>query len=280
METIVYFYGTKAECYKDGVQPYRLEKIRQERYCLIKVGLEYKWLEEARQTEERIMAETVRQKRKGLFHRRKGRPKNSMLCELLKTIYPLIDTFGEGYLVYEEKLKRMGFPGLWEKYCAYPEFEDYRQEAWSEPLLAQVRHPSYVILGFSYCLPEFLWQKGDQMKSLCWILPRKLYTREIQNMESAFYEEFGLAIDMRVIDSEEEYKRVRLESKLPVNVLDFSEEEKIQTADLPEGSIWLDMSSMEEKRRRIEERHTDIFYFSLKKHWKQIDTTNKNGYNT
>lgn len=266
METIIYFYGTREKCSCDGVQPYRLEKIRLERYCLIKIGLEYAWLEDAKQTEERIReAAALRKKRRFWFCRRKVKQEHSMLYELLQTIHPLIDAPGESYLVYEEKLKKTGFQDLCGYYCKLPEFEDYLQEVWAEPLLAKVKHSAYVVLGFSYCLPEFLWQKGDRMKSIRWILPRKLYTQEFSEMESAFYEEFGLAIDMRILDSQEEYKKVCLQSRVPVNVLDFSPEEKIQTADLPEGSIWLDMSSMEEKRRRIEERSTGISYFSLKK---------------
>jgi len=73
----------------------------------------------------------------------------------------------------------------------------------------------------------------------------------------------------------------------PSLVLDFSEADRIATADVPRGSIWLDMAASEEKRRRIEDRNTGIRYFSLKKEWKQpqkalnhLDTTSKNGYNT
>lgn len=281
METIIYFYATREKDFHEGVQPYRIERFRKERYCLIKIGLEQAWIKEAMLAEERIPEViTPRKKKRGLSHKAVEKQESSLLQELLQTILPFVDAFDESYLVYEEQIKRLGFANLWNKYCPLPEFEDYLEENWAEPLLTEVKHPSYIILGFSYCLPEFLWQKGDRMKSICWILQGKRYTEEVQEIENTFYEEFGLAIDMRIVASKEDYKRVRLESKVPVNVVDFSGEEKIQVVNLAGGSVWLDMSSMEEKRRRIEERNTGISYFSLKKQWKQIDTISKNRYNT
>lgn len=281
METIIYFYATREKDFHEGVQPYRIERFRKERYCLIKIGLLHTWLEEAMCAEERIPeVANLHKKKRTLFRKDTVKQESSLLQELLQIILPFVDALDESYLVYEEPVKRTGFANLWNKYCPLPEFEDYLQENWSEPLLAEAKHPSYIILGFSYCLPEFLWQKGDRMKSICWVLQGKRYTEEVRELESAFYEEFGLAIDMRMIASKEDYKKVRLQNKLPVNVVDFSGEEKIQVVNLARGSVWLDMSSMEEKRRRIEERNTDISYFSLKKQWKQIDTISKNRYNT
>ena len=63
----------------------------------------------------------------------------------------------------------------------------------------------------------------------------------------------------------------------------------MQTAGVARGSIWLDLYSVEEKQKKMECRNPGIFYFSLKKKWKQVqkvrnmpfflDTAKENGYN-
>lgn len=209
------------------------------------------------------------------------------LGEVGTLFYPMLDYPDESYCVYEEALKNTGFHKLWQKYCGFPEFQDYMQDTWSRPLLQYVEHPSYLILGNAFYLQEFLWEKAQRMKSLQWIVPGKQYTRELAEFEEDICHEFGLTIDMHVLQSAQEYCRVRLRSRLPVNIIDFSGEARLQTVELPTESIWLDMCSMDEKQRRIEDGKCPLRYFSLKKQWKQsqkgryhLDTMGKNGYNT
>lgn len=308
MDTILYFYLDKKDI--SLPQPCTMERIRQERYILLRIGLNHTWLAETQVPKalEFLAEETVDagngevKTPGGFFRRRKARKREkelarerevrrkqlwNRLSQVGELIYPMLDYPDESYCVYEEALKKTDFHKLWQQYCSFPEFHDYMQDTWAEPLLWYAQHSSYLILGNAFCLPDFLWRKAERMKSLQWILPGKQYTEELAAFEEDICQEFGLAIDMHVLKSPEEYRRVRLKSKLPVNIIDFSGEERLQTADLPSESIWLDMSSMEEKRRRIEDRKNPMRYFSLKKQWKQpqkgrdyLDTISKNGYNT
>lgn len=101
------------------------------------------------------------------------------------------------------------------------------------------------------------------------------------------YEEYGLAVEVHLLGEEKELRRRWLNCPFPVVIIDFSGEEKISAADVAKNSIWLDMTASEVKRHRLEDRNTQIAYFSLKKEWKQpqkarnyLDTISKNRYNT
>ncbi len=291
MDTIIYFYLNRKNT--PMTQSCALERIRQERYILLRIGVNHAWIEKTQVPKalEFLTEKTVDAENEGIetaggfFQRRKMKKRKKELArewevrhkqlwrrlgEVGGLLYPMLDYPDESYCVYEEALKKTGFHKLWQQYCSFPEFQDYMQDTWSEPLLQYVEHPSYLILGNAFYLPDFLWKKAERMKSLQWILPGKQYTRELAEFEEDICQEFGLTIDMRVLQSPEEYRRVRLRSKLPVNIIDFSGEERLQTAELPSESIWLDMSSMEEKRRRIEDGKCPMRYFSLKKQWKQL----------
>lgn len=312
MDTILYFYLDKKTLPLH--QPCALERIRQEHYILLRIGLDHTWIEKTQVPKAlEFLAENPSggenngesdkaEAAGGFFKRRRERKRRRelvkeraakhkllwrRLSEVGELIYPMLDYPHESYCVYEEALKKTGFHKLWQQYCSFPEFQDYMQDTWAEPLLQYAEHSSYLILGNAFCLPGFLWHKAERIKGLQWILTARQYTEELAAFEEDICQEFGLAIDMHILKSSEEYRRVRLKSRFPVNIIDFSGEERLQTADLPSDSIWLDMSSMEEKRRRIEDRKNPMRYFSLKKQWKQVqkgryhlDTMGKNGYNT
>ena len=144
-----------------------------------------------------------------------------------------------------------------------------------------------VILGQAECVSEVISVIARNLKSLQWILPTRQFREEQQELTDELSEEYGLAAQVRLLSEEESYKQVYPVCRVPSLVLDFSEADRIPTADVARGSIWLDMASCEEKRRRIEDRDTGIHYYSLKKEWKQpqkalnyLDTIGKNGYNT
>lgn len=145
----------------------------------------------------------------------------------------------------------------------------------------------FVLLGETGCVPDILWEYARGMKSLKWILPQRQFREEHQELVEMLSEEYGLAAEVRLLSEEESYRQVYPMCRFPSLILDFSETDRIPTADVARGSIWLDMASSEDKRRRIEDRDTGIRYFSLKKEWKQpqkalnyLDTMGKNGYNT
>ena len=144
-----------------------------------------------------------------------------------------------------------------------------------------------VILGQAECVPAVISVLARNIKSLQWILPERQFREEQQELTDELYDEYGLATELRLLSEEESYKQVYPVCHVPALVLDFSETDRIPTVDVARGSIWLDMASCEEKRRRIEDRDTGIHYYSLKKEWKQpqkalnyLDTIGKNGYNT
>lgn len=290
MDTILYFYLDRNN--SGEIQPCTLERIRQEHYILLRIGLSRTWIEKtkvagalellAQETEDNANGEIgeagffrrLRERRRLRELSRQRQAERELLGQRLRRvgelIYPMLEYPDESYCVYDENLKKTSFHRLWQQFCSFPEFHDYMQDTWAEPLLQYAEHSSYLVLGYAFCLPGFLWQRADRMKSLQWILPAKLYTEEIARFEEDICQEFGLVIDMHIVQSTEEYRRVKLTSRFPVNVIDFSGEARLQAADLPTESIWLDMASMEEKRRRIEDRRCPMQYFSLKKQWNKL----------
>ncbi len=191
------------------------------------------------------------------------------------------------YCVYDQTLWEKLDSGLWTQYWMIPEFEEYYELVWVEQLMEEAICDRYVILGFAPCLGKILCQHAKKIRSITWYLQLEQYTQEVENFIEEFFEEYGLAVKVHILEAEEKWIRVRPASQEAVNVLDFSGEEKISACDMAKGSVWLDMDSLDGKWRRIETRNPKITYFSLKKQWKQrqkapmyLDTTNKNRYNT
>ncbi len=158
---------------------------------------------------------------------------------------------------------------IWNRIWPYPFFENYFQTEWVEHMLSYAELPHYIVLGYHRELPRLLCERANRMKSLKWILPERLYDEKLQDFLEDFYEEYGIAAALQLLAEGEDLRRTVLSGRAACNILDFSEEEKNPLPELAEGSIWLDMSSLEGKRRRLEERNTGIRYFSLKKEWKQ-----------
>ena len=75
---------------------------------------------------------------------------------------------------------------------------------------------------------------------------------------------------LQPMESAAAMKRFRIGEGPPVNVLDFTGEAYMAVSGAPRGSVWLDMCSLEEKRRRIEARGGGITYTSLKEMWKTV----------
>ncbi len=246
-----------------------------------------------RQEEEKRHQEEMR------YRQEEARIKRSMeeLKKLWNMLIPLTDSPLDCYAVYEEGVRRKEFSKIWQYYSQMTEFKDYPQQEWSGYLLERVLYPDYIFLGYSAYLPGFLWHIGNKMKSLFWVLPASQYTEEFQEMEENFYLEFGLAIKLCQIANQQEYQRIALQSKSPVNIIDFSGTSKLQNLQIPNESIWLDMTSCDAKQVKLEGMGRNFQYFSLKKQWKEmkkqqhrvtfhakqggnLDTMCKNGYNT
>lgn len=300
MDKIIYFYVNGKR--EQDTPPFRIYTYRRKGYELLRVGfagwLVKRWescgktWEERRDTVEKSGGEREnfwtaafhrlfgpvrlrREKRRvkqeleaeAFFWQRQFEELRTEIDEHLK------DERDEVWFSCEEELMPLLVCGkdacLWAKSWPYPFFENYFHMEWVEHMLSYAVLPHYIVLGYYRELPGILWERAARMKSLKWILPERLYDETLQEFLEDFYEEYGIAAAVQLLGEEESFWQTILSGRAPCNVLDFSEEEKIPSAELAKGSIWIDMSSMEGKRRRLEERNTGIRYFSLKKEWKQ-----------
>ncbi len=273
---------------------YRRENYLLQDYHLVKVGMSEELL---RICEENCIREAGHRRKEagGFFVRRRLRKvrlqERALLAEFLNDL--AMDSDSSSF-VCEEPIA----------YFAGREFNAYFQVEYVRHMLRYGRCGEFltsevssgrkgellshfVILGQSACVPEIIYECVRNIKSLKWILPERQFRVELQDFVDILYEEYGLAVDVKLLSEKENFTKVHPVCRVPSLVLDFSETDRIPTADVARGSIWLDMASSEEKRRRIEERNTGIYYYSLKKEWKQpqkalyhLDTIGKNGYNT
>lgn len=157
-------------------------------------------------------------------------------------------------------------PVLWKKYFQAGEFEDYTKQLWVEELLPEAVLPHFVILGTASCLYSLIEKYAGRMKSLRWIMPENDYSLEVQEFVEDFYTEYGLAIMLQITSAGQ--RGIQAVCTEPSNVLDFTQEACVHLAKVAKGSIWLDMLSVEEKKRRIAGRSTGISYVSLKEKWR------------
>lgn len=206
----------------------------------------------------------------------------------LQTALPLLgDNPHWTYCVYEDFLYEKINTKLWREVWKLPLFEEYHSYIWVEELMQYATKEAFVLLGYAPCVGHILRGHAAQMRSAWWMLKPEQYTEAVQGLIEEFYEEYGLAITVKLLEEGEEWIRVRPSSVQPVNVLDFSGEEKLSACAIAKGSVWLDMDSLEGKERRMDVRSPQIGYCSLKKQWKQLqkepsylDTIGKNRYNT
>ncbi len=204
-----------------------------------------------------------------------GRGGESRLPEGLQTGRGGESRLPEGLQTGREGDTRMQeiLPALWRKHFPLEEFQGYAQRFWVRQVFSQgaglpASPPHFVILGTAPGLPEVLEAHARRMKSLRWFLLSAEWDEELSAFVEDFYTEYGLAIELRLLEDGAALKRLRLFCGEPVIVVDFTGESYMAVPAAPEGSVWLDMFSVEEKRRRILARGKDITYFSMKEIWK------------
>lgn len=159
---------------------------------------------------------------------------------------------------------------LWQQCWRYPEFDDYLQAQWVEPLLENARLHHFVVLGLADSTNYAILRCAPRMKSLRWILRESEDDQRLRDFVEDFYTEYGLAAAIQTLEGERVFARLLLETREPVCVLDFTGESRIPVNGLARGSVWIDFCSVEEKARRIIERGEGIFYFSIKEIWKRV----------
>lgn len=221
------------------------------------------------QQQEQLKREWIREKTDSLREQLAG---NSIGKDICFTVYDIS---------LEKWLREEGCTEWWKEYWPYPEFDGYHEFPYAEELLAYGHSPHFLILGYDRLVPELILSHIRKMKSLRLILD--YLPKDLEGFLEDLYEEYGLAATFQLLPETQEhpYRSARILCSRPSVVLDFSGEGRMLTSGVVKDSVWLDMDSMEEKRRRIEERDTGILYISLKKQWAQgLDTPIKNRYNT
>ncbi len=178
-------------------------------------------------------------------------------------------TEGECSYVCEGTLMKCAAWQEWLSRFPVKEFDGYLQDAWIEQLLPLAVHPRFVVLGSCEGIRAVIEGCAHRMKAVRWILKEQDYTPELTDFVEEFCEEYGLAIALQTVPGRAVFRKLRLDCTEPVNILDFTEETAIPISGIAEGSVWLDMVSSEEKKRRIAWRGTGIRYFSLKEKWKR-----------
>lgn len=283
MDTIIYVYWKREEPSSEEKDvSYWRQDLDMGFYHLVKIGVPSKlWQILSEQSKEKVQSSMGEQRelfRSRRYDNRRHRKQTAVRerCRQ-KFLQELLVDREHSYFVTDEPipiLEGWSFRGYWE-------------EQWVMHLMEYAVLNHFVLLGTTECIPVALLRYVRKMKTLRWILLRRQYRETEQELAEIICEEYGLAVDVRLLEEEKEYRRMAFVCPFPVVVVDFSEEPRIPVADVARNSIWLDMSALEEKRRRIEERNTGIAYFSLKKEWKQpekalyqLDTISKNGYNT
>ena len=173
------------------------------------------------------------------------------------------------YTVYEERLRTKVDTLSWWDAWKIPEFDDYSQPLWAEKLLPHGDCPNLLVLGQSDCIPGLLVANARRLRSVKWYLLKKEYTEEAEVFLDGFYDEYGLVVELHLLEEKKDWWRMRFYCPEPVKVLDFTGEPKVSAYGVAKGSIWLDMDALDEKSERMEVRNQGIRYFSLKKLWAQ-----------
>lgn len=286
MDTILYLYRWKQPDISEQQNSYHREDFDFPDYHLVKVGMTETLMQFCKNNsfagnlaESSMKTSCLIEKNFGFFaewrRKRQLQQERAQFLAFLQEITYGLETYD---CVYEECIP----------YFAERRFNGYFEAGWVRHML-RYNPPltNILLLGQACCVPEILSEYARGIKSLKWILPARQFREEQQELVEMLEEEYGLAAQVRLLSEEESYKQIYPVCGVPTLILDFSEADRIPTADVAGGSIWLDMGSSEEKRRRIEDRDTSIRYFSLKKEWKQpqkalnyLDTIGKNGYNT
>lgn len=210
--------------------------------------------------------------KKRLYIRRMEKCRALMQSALREELSPLLDEYGDNYIVYGDISTVYGDDLIRsQNLIPLPEFDAYRDPKWIRRLLAHAVHDDFIVLGDASCLFEILRGLAPRMKTLLWIAPDLTAQEQTEDFAEDFYQEYGLAIDLRFLPDGGTYSRTRIPDghfRGPVNVLDFTGDKYVPDFAPPTGSVWLDFDSLPAKERRIESRRLKVVYISLQKEWR------------
>lgn len=199
------------------------------------------------------------------------------------------------YLVYEDGfekwLESVRYEKEWRRLWSTPMYAEYHDKANLRQMLdaafkkngQSVAWPKVAfVLGYGPDMQEWLPWIAGHLRSLTFFV--EFVTKGFEELLADMEEEFGLVAQVK-LTSPGELRKQRLRSAEPVLVIDYSGNTVISVAGICQGSIWLDMDSIEAKRHNMEDRRTGITYLSLKNLWKRemsqtLDTIGNFEYNT
>ena len=124
-------------------------------------------------------------------------------------------------------------------------------------------------------MEDWLKAMAKYMKKITWY--SLSMARGFTEIQENLLEEYGLMLDWK--------RSLQPKSPEPAMVLDYCGKENVFVWDIPSGSIWVDMTSLENRRHAVEDRETGIQYTSLNRFWREemiktLDTVNQILYNT
>lgn len=178
---------------------------------------------------------------------------------------------GDGTWSYvcEECLEKCAVWSAWLTFFKGEKFDGWQQRFWLERLMPCARHSQLVILGSCEDIFGLIESLARNLKSLRWFLEEEDCDSDVHDFVEDFYIEYGLAITLQTVCGKNAFRKLRLVCREPVDILDFTQEPYMALTGIARGSVWLDMRSLEEKRRRITARDAGIEYFSLKERWER-----------
>ena len=187
------------------------------------------------------------------------------------------------YLVYEGGfagwLRKNGLEAIWQKLWNLPLYREYKEPHNLKLLLDRIPKSQWpgnlVILGEAPGMEDWLKAMAKYMKKITWY--SLSMARGFTEIQENLLEEYGLMLDWK--------RSLQPKSPEPAMVLDYCGKENVFVWDIPSGSIWVDMTSLENRRHAVEDRETGIQYTSLNRFWREemiktLDTVNQILYNT
>ncbi|MDR0948113.1 MAG: hypothetical protein LBM69_01190 [Lachnospiraceae bacterium] len=165
---------------------------------------------------------------------------------------------------FQDKSRRQVWRSLW----PYPTFYSYRDPAYASALLKETHCFHYLVLGYDRDVLELLHPTFRRMKSLHFILD--YLPGGFEEAMEALYDEYGLTASYSWVSdtiTEHPFRHTPIACSIPSVILDYTAEPRVPLLEIAKGSIWLDMDSIEEKQRYMEDKGNSMIYLSLKKLW-------------
>ncbi len=167
----------------------------------------------------------------------------------------------------------------WQKQWSLPMYNEYKETCNLLFLLQQLPRCNFprqlIILGEAVNTPDWIDCIARYMKGVtCFALTKP---RGFEVLREHLLDVYGLLVSWE--------KNLQPTSEEAALVLDYCEKANVYIWGIARESIWVDMTSMEERRHALEDRDTGIRYISLKSFWKRemlqtLDTVDKIKYNT